>query len=280
MEISPNERYEHRPQPPKKRTGQIAAVVIAIVVIGFGAWWLTRPEPEPEIETIASEPAETVVEPKPVEPAVTPSQPKPDMEPAPPQPTLPSLDNSDKMVRDVLSELNDSKRYQAWLQSDNLIRRGTALTDGLARGVVLHKFLPVKPPEGKFLTRKEGQRYWVDPTNYGRYDTLVKTLTDIKPAQAAKTIHLFKPLLEAAFNEQGYKNRTFDATLIAAIDQLLATPVYEQPPELKLESVYFKYADDKIEKLTDGQKQLIRMGPANTRKVQEYLRKLRAELVK
>ncbi len=288
MEISPNERDYHRPPVPNRRTGQLVVVVIAIAIIALGAWWFMRPEPEPEMETIPVEPVTTVVEPEPAvtQPNVAATEPEPEPESKPKpeatadRPELPALDDSDKMVRETLSELSSDKLYKSWLKSDNLVRRGTAVTDGIARGKVLHKFLPVKPPSGKFLAIKKGQIYWLDPANYDRYDTLVETLVSIEPEQAVQTIHLLKPLIESAFAEQGYKDRTFDGTLLSAIDQLLETPVYDRPPQLKLESVYFKFKDDAIEGLSEGQKQLVRSGPANTRKIQDYLRKLRAELVR
>jgi hypothetical protein len=42
--------------------------------------------------------------------------------------------------------------------------------------------------------------------------------------------------------------------------------------------VFYQYADPALEKLPASHKLLLRMGPENTRQVQESLRRLRAEL--
>jgi hypothetical protein len=42
--------------------------------------------------------------------------------------------------------------------------------------------------------------------------------------------------------------------------------------------VYFKYADETLEKASDVEKLMWRLGPKNTQKVQDYLHKLEPEL--
>jgi hypothetical protein len=44
-------------------------------------------------------------------------------------------------------------------------------------------------------------------------------------------------------------------------------------------SVYYKYADERLEKLSAGQKVLIRMGPTNAAAIKAKLRDIQAELL-
>ncbi|WIO73417.1 DUF3014 domain-containing protein [Porticoccaceae bacterium LTM1] len=285
MDNFDNNRPEYSQTSASKRPMQIAILIVAVGLLVIGGWWLMRPSeaPNPEIETVPMEPVQQVEEPEPVvepEPIKEPVEPTEPTMPAEPAQVLPSLDDSDEYVREEVLALNDAEPVKQWVQASDLIKRSTAVIDGITQGVMLRKFLPVKAPAGKFATQKVGEQYFIDANNYQRYDDVVSLLTKTDPAKAAKSITNLEPLFEEAFAAQGYENRTFKDALIEAIDQILATPIYQEPPELKLESVYFKFSDDSIENMSDAQKQLIRTGPENTQKVQQYLQKLRVELMK
>lgn len=285
MDNFDNNRPEYSQTSASKRPMQIAILIIAVGLLIVGGWWLMRPSeaPAPEIETVPMESTQEFVEPEPIAEPESPKDPIVETEsstPVEPAKPLPSLDNSDEFVREEVLALNNTEPVKQWVQATDLIKRSTAVIDGITQGVMLRKFLPVKAPAGKFATQKVGEQYFIDANNYQRYDTMVSLLTNTDPAKAAKSITTMEPLFEEAFAAQGYEDRTFKDALIEAIDQMLATPIYQEPPELKLESVYFKFADDDIENMSDAQKQLIRSGPKNTQKVQQYLQKLRAELIK
>ncbi|HEB80283.1 MAG TPA: DUF3014 domain-containing protein, partial [Chromatiales bacterium] len=53
---------------------------------------------------------------------------------------------------------------------------------------------------------------------------------------------------------------------------LLAAPEPSGPVRLVRPSVYYKFADPRLEALPAGQKVLIRMGPGNERRVKPWLR--------
>ena len=270
----------------RSRTGQIAILAIAVGVLVVGGWWLShKPQQpaEPVVEAPVVEPViepvlEETPEPEPEQPAVA-ETPEP-IEPEPQPEPLPSLDNSDEFVRGTLLDISDRPTHQGWLKSDNLIRRVTAITDGLSRGELLQKFMPLQSPQGKFEAEKHGEAITISSDNYQRYNTVVDNLIAIEPQQLANTIQQLQPLMENAFEEQGYPDRTFKNALLEAIDELLATPSYQQPPELLLESVHYTFKDVEIEALSEAQKQLVRSGPENTRKLQGYLQQLRIELQK
>ncbi|MDM3871971.1 DUF3014 domain-containing protein [Porticoccus sp. W117] len=295
MTPAPDERneqsYYYPSDKPRNRGTQAIILVIAIGVLALGGWWASRtPEPAPEPVTEAPEPmveqAEQIIPKKVATPEVEPEPTPPTVVETPvevPQPEpvqLPNLDNSDSFVREALAQLGEGTINNKWLQTDNLVRRATAVTDGISRGQLLQKFLPVSAPSGKFVADKQGQTLTLSTQNYRRYDSLVNELVAVEPEQMAQALKQLQPLMEQAFGEQGYPDRTYEGTLLEAIDQLLSTPSFEEPPELVLESVHYSFKDKNLEALSQVQKQLIRSGPENTRKLQAYLQQLKDELGK
>ena len=75
----------------------------------------------------------------------------------------------------------------------------------------------------------------------------------------------FYPLFQQAYQSLGYPNGYFNDRLVVTIDNLLATPDVNGPISLVRPNVMYQYADPKLEKLSAGQKLLVRMGPAQRR---------------
>ena len=67
--------------------------------------------------------------------------------------------------------------------------------------------------------------------------------------------------------------------VVEVIDHLLVTPEIEEPLRLIQPRVLYEFADPKLQKLSGGQKILLRMGPANLRKLKAKLREIRDGLV-
>jgi hypothetical protein len=95
----------------------------------------------------------------------------------------------------------------------------------------------------------------------------------------AQMFHFSRPLLEKAFSELGYQPRQMDGIILSALDQVLNTPIIVNPIELTRDSVIYKFADSKLEALSPLQKQLIRSGPENTKRLQKQVKILRDALL-
>src|SRR5262245_4899249 len=67
--------------------------------------------------------------------------------------------------------------------------------------------------------------------------------------------------------------------VVEVIDHLLATPEIEEPLRFIQPRVLYEFADPKLQKLSGGQKILLRMGPANLHKLKAKLREIRDGLV-
>ena len=195
------------------------------------------------------------------------------------QPSLPNLDASDQFIRDRLVLLSEKRDLVVWLTTDDILRRSASYLDGLARGVILSNIFPLSSPEGEFSTHRDEQTIWLNAGNYERYDNTVSVISSLDMDLAAQIFHLTRPLLEGAFSELGYRPRQMDGIILTALDQIMSTPVIFEPIQLSRDSVNFKFFDSKLESLTPLQKQLVRAGPENTRRLQKQAKLLRTALM-
>lgn len=258
------------PQPPqdeRPRRGPwvwVAVVVLVVLAAGAAYYFFIRPGKK------ASEPATTPT------PTVAAGEPEPAGESAAgPDVELPPLGESDSMVAALARELSSHPRLAAWLLTDDLVRRFVASVDNLARGESPRTHLLFMDPDAPFRIDEEGERLTVDPGSYRRYDLATEVFTSLDTEGTARLYHRLEPLLDEAYRELGYPRADFDATLARAIDRLLATPVVEGEVELTPGVTTYDYADPALETLPPAQKQLLRMGPGNVRRVKAKLRELR-----
>lgn len=191
---------------------------------------------------------------------------------------LPKLDNSDQEIRQAGLQLNPAQQWADWITTEEAIRKFVVVIDNLAQGKIAHKYLPIPKPEDKFKDRKDGDRVYLDSAGFERYTPYISLFENIDSEMASALYQRYSPLLEQAFSELGYADRNFHDTLMQAFDVLLNTPVVEQNIELVRPSVFYKYANPTLEDAPAVHKQLIRMGPENTRKLQQKVRQLKAAL--
>ena len=287
MQISPEDQTANHPSQSsggQYSLGKWIALLIALGLLGGLGYYALNPSETTSIEQLSEpqvigqiEPAETDTTPQPKPNPEIPQQAQPAAETAF---VLPSLDNSDLDASKQLTGLTTDKKLAEWFHVEHVVRRGVTLIDGLSRGLLLNKMHKAPGPKGAFVVIKEGNKIWVDPANYQRYTYLTKMIESIDSNKLINLFHLFRPLLEEAYGELGYPAKDFDNAIIAALDQVLATPVQTMPIALTQESVRYKYADPTLEALPPLQKQLLRMGPENTRIIQSKAQILREALLR
>jgi flagellar basal body-associated protein FliL len=195
------------------------------------------------------------------------------------EPQLPALDDSDPEIRSALLAILGDGPLQRWLAEDHLVQRITSQISGLRRGAFAPETLLLEPPPGDFRVERRDGRLYPSADNYRRYDTMVALILGADVEAVAEFFHRYRPLLETAYAQLGHPAEQFDAAVLGAIDHLLATPEPDSAPELAAESVAYRYADPRLEGLSDAHKQLLRTGPGHTRELKAWLRNLRAALV-
>ena len=282
-EYGPGAGAEGKRSPATLIFGAIVLVVVLAVAYFFtmgGDRSAPAPEPplvvKPASEPVAI-PAQTPDIPTVVAPAAT--EPEPDIaETAPARPPV-TLETSDEPVREELARAGSSDLYSSLVANEDLIRRSTGVIDGMSRGLVLQKILPLPRPAGAFTALELEGQVVVDPASYERYDSYAQAIAGVDTAQLATVFHQFRPLLEQAYAELGYPPADFDNALIRALDQIIATPEISDTIPLKKKEAMYLYVDPALEGLAPLQKQLLRMGPDNIATIKAQAKALRADLL-
>lgn len=192
--------------------------------------------------------------------------------------SLPPLNESDSLVRDLVRALSGHPQVAAWLTTDQLIRNFTISVMEVADGDTPAGYLQAVAPASRFQTRQQGSASYIDPQSYSRFDSIAGAIAGLDAGGVARLYETLKPRIQEAHRELAGPAADFDRTLERAIRELLGTPVVEGEAALERRPVGYAFRDPSLESLSRAQQQLLRMGPANVRVVQEKLRAIAREL--
>jgi hypothetical protein len=249
---------EIRPQGPSPAA--IAVPVLLVLALAGGAlwWWRGR---------TAAEPPAAAATAAPTAPA-----------PAAPGVEVPPLAELDPFIRELLGPLSPRPELARFLESEGLAQRLVAAIAQVAGGVSPARDLALLRPPGAFETEPRGRRRVIAEASFHRYDGLAAAVASADATRVAQAYRLLAPRLQEAYELQG-RQGDVDTMLREGLDALIATPVPDGPIEVRQgPGNSWVYADADLEALTSAQKQLLRMGPANARAVQQRLREIRAAL--
>jgi hypothetical protein len=257
------------PPSPHRRRGLLVAIV-AVAVIGGGTAaylrWSRRPErPAATSATLAPPPASAAT------PAPSPAE----------SATLPALDESDPLVRELVRTLTAHREVAVWLRGQGLLRAFVATVSNVAEGEPPRAHLPFLAPRGSFSVVERRGRTVIDPGSYARYDAFADVVDSVDAPAAAGAYRRLEPLFEAAYRELGHPEGGFSPVFGRALAVLEATPVVDGDIEVKpvrRAVVVYEMLDPRLEALAPAQKHLLRMGPRNLRRIKEKLRGLRDAL--
>ncbi len=258
----------------------VVALVVVVLLLAGVFFYFSSDDTEVSsqaIEVPGPESRAPVIE-KP-EPEVVQQIELPDPEQEVPAFVLPRLDDSDQLIRDGIVSLTRHEGVNAWLSPNELIRKFVAFSDSVANGQLSKEPVRVLAPEGEFKVRKLSDTvYELDDTSYDRYNDFTQVVLSIDSRRAAEFYLLVGPMLVEAYSELGYPDKKFDDVVFQAIGRLLETPVITQPIRLVRPVVMYQFEDPRLESLSPIQKQMIRMGPKNTRALQIKLGEIALEL--
>ncbi|UAA39262.1 DUF3014 domain-containing protein [Paraneptunicella aestuarii] len=275
-ETSDNNADEQRSLTPHMILGAVAIVVLLGVF-----FWLSSedeaPVPVPVQTSAPSQPEpEPVVEPEPEEePETVYVEPEPEIEEVPePEP----LDISDAAVKTAVIALSAMPALAEVLVDDDLLRRFVVFTNNLAEQELTDNHHFLRPPKGQFRIYHQAGKEWIDAASYKRYSTYAEALDSIQTSSLISLYQKYKPALNEIYMQVGNPDSGFDERLLDAINHLLDTPEIPVPVEVYSDSVMYKYRNERIESLSDAQKQLLRTGPENMRQIKAKLREIKEAL--
>ena len=262
------------------------AVLAALLLFWF---WSGQEKPEEAVVVATPEP---VVKPVVVPAPDIPKRPEPvpvpetapvsatvvdDVEPV--EPTLPSPEESDELLLKQLDEAGADARLNSLVGSERPVEVSAALLDGMSRGIILRKILPADAPKKPFGVTTEGDAIYMSEAGYERYDGYADSIAAIDTDTVVESFHSLRPVYERAYQQLGLDPDDFDNAIIRTLDVILATPEIDGSIALERKSVMYTYADPELEKLSSMQKQLLRMGPDNIRRIKAQAQALRDGLL-
>ncbi len=246
----------------------IAAIGIALLVIlGLQYTVFSEPEATPEVvvdDTPADRPpaAEMPAIAVPEAPVRSATQ------PVPPAAAPPTLADSDDWLREQLDGLPFPS---GWLQIDQLLRRGAAVLSNTAQGTYPRRQVAFLVPQETFPVERRGERYFLDPAGFARFDHLPDLLEQIPQETLAGVWRRSRPMLVDALAELGVADSP-ESLLRQTLLHMRGVPsVPAGDLELVQPGVQFAFRDDELEQRNDLQKQLLRMGPDNRQRLTDYL---------
>ena len=246
-------------------TGSLVILLVALIVVVYYFFIRERAKEALPVQDVQEE-------------ELVPVQSEPLSEEEAVNPLQVELDHSDEALRGLAGGLSTDKTLESWLKSKNLIRKFVAAVDNIANGLSPRTQIDFFSPQGEFRVRRRSGQYYVDPRGYNRYNLVANVFSSL---DTAKTIELYrraKPLIQEAYADLGYPDQNFDSTLVEAIVELLKVPVVQGDMLLERKVISYAIADPGLESLSEAQKYLLRMGPENTRKIQNKLREYGAAL--
>ena len=247
----------------------IVAAIAAALAGGFAYYYFVASAPKPAPAPMAK--AEPAPPPK-AEPAIRNPLPEPEVK------SLPTLENSDSMMRESIAGLLGRKAFDELIFPRDLVRRIVATIDNLPRKTAPRRVMPVNAVPGAFVTSGTGDARMIAAANAGRYAPYVRALEAVPATTLVTTYVQAYPLFQRAYEELGFPGKYFNDRLLEAIDDLLAAPEIVTPLRLVQPKVLYAFADPELEMRSAGQKILIRVGAENALKAKAKLREIRQAL--
>jgi hypothetical protein len=255
---------------PKKIRG--LAIAILVVLAAAGALYYFVFMKKPAAPASSQEPTAEMVVPAGEEKAAPGEMGEPLAFP------LVALAESDAAVREFAAAMSANPEFAKWLLTKDLVRKFVVAVDNVANGLSPKPHIDFFLPSGQFRVLRTKDGTLVDEASYSRYDPAAGVVLSLDAMAAARLYRAVKPLLQEAYRDLGYPGVDFEDTLVRAIAELLETPVVAGPVKLEQKILSYAMTDEKLEGLSQAQKQFLRMGPKSVRAVQIKLRELTAAL--
>ncbi len=259
----------------------IIASVVVVLLLGVYLWMPSStqetPPPKPVQEVVVSEPvAAPIIEESEIESEPEYVEPEPEEEMVEPEPE--PLDISDAAVKTAIIALSEMPELAQILVNDDLLRRFVVFTSNLAEQELAenHRFLEI--PTASFRVYRQANKEWIDAASFKRYTTYAEALDSISTDGLINLYQIYKTSIDEIYHQVGDPDEDFTDRLLQAINHLLDTPEIPIPVEVYSDSVMYKFRNERIESLSDPQKQLLRTGPENMRQIKAKLREIQKAL--
>lgn len=254
-----------------KRTRVWPFVVIVLLAVAGGVGWFVSRQPRGPLEA----------------PPVDAGSPGAERDAGPAL----SIDEGDLLLQKWAGAWSSDALVAQWLHAASL-RHLVSATQLVAEGNSPRPALPFVSISGSFAVREEqhpgarpvkkgkkkgpppprGERLFISPESYARYDAITRAFGSLDAAAAGEAWSKLEPYCEVAFGEIGRPGARFHDTLAAALERVLSVQVPSGEIEVVGKGAVYLFKDPALESLSPAEKQLLRMGPDNVKVIQDQLR--------
>jgi hypothetical protein len=248
---------EHRGRTALRRRGAsrwIVAVVLVAAAVVAAVWLLGEQPPEPQ-PTGGAAPA-----------------------PAPPAPEPPLPPPSAATAREFVEAISANPLFRRATTGDDLSPRVALVLSSLANGESPRKPLAALAPGKPFSVVTRDGATFIAHASYARYDAFATAVGSVDAQKLAVAYRALRGPIEAALRALGYPEARLDDFTGRALRRITSAPVRDSDVEVVGVRGFYAFADAKLEQLDEVQKHLLRMGPRNTRVIQDKARELQRVL--
>jgi len=190
---------------------------------------------------------------------------------------LPELDSSDAPIRESVTQV--APELAPWLNTGQLIRNYMIIANDFSQGLRSGKHMHFLKLDQALSAEQNDTGLVIAAKSYQRYDKLARAIDAIDAPAILAVYKKFRPLLLQVYGEFSYPaEHSLEDMFTKAAAEVLAAPVIDEPIALLRTSAHYKFADPQLEALSPVHKQMIRMGPENTRLIQGKVRLLVEEM--
>ena len=256
-------------EPPGGRSRWIWGAAIALIACAFAVhWWRSQaePPPAPEVQKPAPDPA-----------AEAAAQQAADEKAA--RALKASGEATDDKLRRQLGALSDDAAWKSWVAATpDLLESGAVIIANVADDEDPRKRLTPLRPDGDFGAVEQGGQWLESPDAQHRFDGPVNAISSINSAALAPLWRTLHPLVSVAYHAVGRPGISLDKAASTALHRIGDARLPAAPQPLQKTGKLWIYNEPDVEKLGPVEKQLMRLGPDNARKLQAKARELRAAL--
>lgn len=190
---------------------------------------------------------------------------------------LPMLEESDSVFRQDVMRLNPE--FFPLVNAQNLLRLWLVSINDLSQNLRPYKHFQHFKLSEPFQVATDESGDYIAEQSFQRYNALVKAVDKVETKEIIGLFKKFRPLLQQVFVDFNYpETDKVEDVINKAASNILQAPILEGKIRVVKSTLRYKFADQNLEALSPVQKQMIRMGPENTRIVQNKLRKLMGAL--
>jgi hypothetical protein len=271
----------------KKKSGRLPVVAAAVFLILAAAGWIYFSMNFKGEQTGSLEEHETKSLPLPPEPGAPgmaegsaetlSAEPEPALESISADSgeefALPALENSDGFVREELLKL--SSPLVSWFDTPQMLRKFLLIVNDFSQGSRLEKHMRSLKPAQPFAVAQDADGLFIAPSGYHRYDALAAAIAAVDEQAALALYRKVRPLLLEIYAEFGYpESYQLEDIFRKAAAEMISAPIITERIAVVRPSVLYKFADPALEALNPVHKQMLRLGPENTRIIQNKVRRL------